>query len=102
VRASGGSKSIPQTIREVNLPGRIRAAGGASLKKAGEFFGWEPGRVTKTAAEFTKDELLARGWTKERLLNVAEGYEHISRITPGNRSAPGRAAQLRQIAKLLD
>lgn len=100
--SSGHPRSIPQTLKEVNLPGRIRAAGGASLKEAGEFFGWEPARITKTAADFTKDQLLARGWTKQRLLDVAEGYEHIARITPNNPSAAGRAAQLRDIAKQFD
>ena len=99
---SGSPGKIPQTLREVDLPGRIRAAGGASLKEAGEFFGWEPAKVTRTAADFTKDELLARGWAKERLLNVAEGYEHILRITPDNPSAAGRAAQLQELAKLFD
>jgi hypothetical protein len=39
---------------------------------------------------------------KQRLLDVAEGYEHIARTTPNNPSAVGRAAQLREIAKLLD
>ena len=39
---------------------------------------------------------------KKQLLEVAEGYEHIARITPSNPSAAGRAAQLREIAKLLD
>jgi hypothetical protein len=73
-----------------------------SLKEASEFFGWEPGRVIKTAADFTKEELLNRGWTKERLLDVAEGNEHIVRITPHNPSAAGRAARLREIARLLD
>jgi hypothetical protein len=102
VRNTGGNPPrIPQTLKEVDLPGRIRAAGGASLKDAGEFFGWEPAKVTKTAADFTKDELLARGWTRERLVDVAEGYEHIARITPNNPSAAGRAAQLREIANLL-
>ena len=84
---------VPKTLREVDLPRRIRAAGGASLKEAGEFFGWEAARIKKTA-DFTKDELLTRGWTKERLLHVAEGYEHIARITPQNPSAAGRAARL--------
>jgi hypothetical protein len=103
VHNSGGtSPNVPRTLREVDLPGRIRAADGASLKEAGEFFGWEPGRVTKTAADFTKDELLAKGWTRDRLLDVADGYDHIARITPNNPSAAGRAAQLREIAKLLD
>jgi hypothetical protein len=87
-------RKVPETLREVDLPGRIRAAGGANLKEAGEFFGWEPMRVTKSSADFTKDELLARGWTKERLLDVAEGYDHVTRITPNNPSAAGRAAQV--------
>ncbi|HKI31768.1 MAG TPA: hypothetical protein VKA46_07860 [Gemmataceae bacterium] len=100
--SSGTPANVPQTLKDVALPGRIRAAGGASLKEAGEFFGWEPVQVTKTAADFTKDQLLAKGWTKERLVDVAEGYEHINRITPNNPSAKGRAAQLREIAKLLD
>jgi len=94
--------TAPRTLREVDLPARIRAAGGASLKEAGEFFGWEPARVTKSAADFTKDQLIARGRTKERLLDVAEGYEHIARITLNNPSAAGPANQLREIAKLLD
>jgi hypothetical protein len=84
------------------VPRRIRAAGGANLKEAGDFFGWEPAQTTKSAADFTKDQLLAKGWTKDRLLDVAEGYEHIARITPSNPSARGRARQLREIAKLLD
>jgi hypothetical protein len=100
--ASGYPQKTPQTLKDVDLPGRIRAAGGASLKEAGEFFDWEPAKVTKTAADFTKAQLLAGGWTKQRLLDVAEGYEHIARITPNNPSAAGRAAQLREIAKLLD
>lgn len=90
------------TLREVDLPGRIRKAGGATLREAGEFFGWKPSSLTKAASDFTKDQLLEKGWTKERLLDVAEGYEHIARITPKNPSAAGRAAQLREIAELFD
>jgi hypothetical protein len=58
--------------------------------------------VSKSAADFTKDELLVKGWTRDRLLDVADGYDHIARITPNNPSAAPRAAQLREIAKLLD
>lgn len=72
------------------------------MKEGGEFFGCKPRSVTKTGVDFTKDQLLAEGWTKERLLDVAEGYEHIARITPPNPSAAGRVAQLREIAKLFD
>jgi hypothetical protein len=89
-------------LRDVDLPGRIRKAGGATLKEAGEFFGWKARSVTKTPADFTKDRLVAKGWTKERLLDVADGYEQIAQITPRNPSAAGRAAQLREIAKLFD
>jgi hypothetical protein len=99
---SGTPPNIPQTLKYVDLPRRIRAAGGASLKEAGEFFGWEPARVTKAAPDFTIGQLLARGWTKERLVDVAEAYEHIARITPKNPSASGRAAQLRELAMLFD
>jgi hypothetical protein len=58
--------------------------------------------VTKSVADFTKEQLQANGWTRQRLLDVAEGYEHIARITPNNPSAVGRAAQLREIARLFD
>jgi hypothetical protein len=59
--ASGNPGKIPKTLKDVDLRGRIRAAGGASLKEAGEFSGWEPTMTAKTADDFTKDELLARG-----------------------------------------
>jgi hypothetical protein len=96
------SRSNPRTLKEVDLGGRVRAAGGSNLKEAGEFFGWKPSRVIKGVGDFTKDELFLRGWSKERLLDVAEGYEPIARITPDNPSAAGRAAQLREIATLFD
>jgi hypothetical protein len=95
-------RRVPRTLKEVDLPGRIRSAGGANLKEAGEFFGWDPASVTKHASDFTKQELIARGWTKKRLLDVAEGYEHIARITPTNPSAAGRAQQLCELADLFD
>ena len=96
------SKKPPRTLKEVDLPERIRAAGGMNLKEAGELFGWEPKRITKKAADFSKAELFARGWTKERLLAVAEGYEHVARITPSNPSAPLRARQMREFAELVE
>jgi hypothetical protein len=92
--------SKPQTLAEVRLPERIRAAGGANLREAGEFFGWDPGIVTKGTSEFTTEQLLQHGWTKEILLDVAGAYEDIARITPHNPSAAGRAAQLRALAEL--
>jgi len=89
-------------LKEVDLRGRVRAAGGTDLKDAGKFFGWEGRAPTKGIGDFTKDQLLANGWTKEVLLDVADGYAHIARITPANPSAAGRAAQLREIAKIFD
>jgi hypothetical protein len=54
--------------------------------------------VTQAAPDFTAGQLLARRWTRRRLLDFAEGHEQVARITPGNPSAVGRAAQLREIA----
>ena len=96
------SKPVPRTLSEVNLPKRIRAAGGANLRETGEFFGWEPGIVTKEVNDFTKEQLLRHGWTQEILLDVADAYEAIARITPNNPSAGGRAVQLRALADLHD
>jgi hypothetical protein len=84
------------------LPGRIWASGAKNLKEVGDFFGWEPTRVTKSIGDFTKEQLTAYGWIRERLINVAEGYEQVVRITPNNPSAAGRAAQLRDLATLFD
>ncbi|HXD85418.1 MAG TPA: hypothetical protein VN641_02920 [Urbifossiella sp.] len=92
--------SKPRTLAEVRLLQRIRAAGGMNLREAGEFFGWEPGIVTKGISDFTKEQLTQHGWTKEILLDVAEAYEDIARITPNNPSAAGRSAQLRSLAEL--
>ena len=97
VSGDGDPTDIPQTLSKVNLPQRIKDATGGTLREAGEFFGWKPSHVTKEASDFTKEQLLANGWTKEHILNVAEGYEHVVRITPGNPSAQGRADQLREI-----
>jgi hypothetical protein len=99
---NGAPKKVPQSLAEVKLRDRIRAAGGSSLKEAGEFFGWEPGRVIKGPVDFTKELLVSKGWTKERLMDVAAAYEQIARITPSNPSAAGRAEQLRELATLFD
>lgn len=64
---------------------------------------WGPSDGSKSAVDSTREQLLARGWTKERLLEVARKYEWIEILTPGggNPSAAGRAAQLREIVKQL-
>jgi hypothetical protein len=90
---------FPQTLPEVKLVERIGASG-MTPRQAGDFFGWEKARVSKGIGDFTKDQLLAKGWTKERLINVAQGYEDIARITPDNPSAASRVAQLRELAGL--
>jgi RHS repeat-associated protein len=97
----GPSPAPPKTLREVDLTSRVKAAGGRGMAEEGDFFGWETGRVSKTAKDFSKEGLLSRGWTRERLSSVAEGYEHIARITPNNPSAAGRAQQIRDIIKRL-
>jgi hypothetical protein len=87
------------TLKEIGLKERIARANGATPADAGKFFGWEPTRITKDPADFTQQELLERGWTKNVLDDVAEGYELITAITPTNPSAAGRAKQLRDIAQ---
>ncbi len=98
--SDGAPVTPPQTLREVDLKSRIRRAGHSDLREVGEFFGWEPTRVIKSVGDFTVERLTEEGWTEQRLLDVAEGYEHIARLTPGNPSAEGRAEQLRTLAEL--
>jgi hypothetical protein len=89
----------PKTIKDVDLPGRIeKATGSRNLKETGDFFGWRPRHITKDVGEFTKEELLAKGWSKESLLDIAQAYDDIKGITPDNPSAEGRAKQLRELA----
>ena len=95
-------KKLPQTLHEAALAARIQAAGGDKPKLVADFFGWKPSYVTKVASDFDKMELLAKGWTKERLLDLAQAYEDVARITLSNPSALGRAKQLREIAKIFD
>jgi hypothetical protein len=90
---------VPQTIGEVGLKKLIEGSG-MNLSQAGKFFGWGGRAVTKGIANFTKEQLLANGWTKARLLAGAKAYEHVARITPQNPSAAGRAKQLRELATL--
>jgi len=86
----------PSTLKEVNLKGIIKGYG-MVLADEGDFFGWTPTIVTKSARDFTRDGLLARGWTRERVEQVAIAYENIARITPTNPSAANRAVQFRDI-----
>jgi hypothetical protein len=98
----GKLQVAPKTLRDVNLKGTMQGYG-KTLAEEGKFFGWHPSSVSKSTSDFTKEQLLGRGWTKERLLEVAEKYEWINKLTPGhgNPSAAGRAAQLREILEKL-
>jgi hypothetical protein len=51
-------------LREVDLPGRVRAPGQSNLKGVGEFLGGETSQVAKGEEDFTKQQVLEKGWTK--------------------------------------
>jgi hypothetical protein len=85
-------------VQEVGLTARI-AESGMTPAQAGKFFGWGNREITKPLSSFTRQSLQGAGWNKEKLLNVAKGYERLAKET-GNPSAPGRAEQLRELAKL--
>jgi hypothetical protein len=53
-------------LKAVDLPGKIRASGNLNVATVGDFFGWETGYVSKTAANFTREQLLANGWKKSK------------------------------------
>jgi RHS repeat-associated protein len=54
---------------------RLLESLGFSPSKAKVFFGWGKGTaLTKTLEDFTKEELLANGWTKENLVKLARTY----------------------------
>src|SRR4051794_24653816 len=59
-----GPRPIPQTLKEVNLPGRIRASGATNLQDVGRFFVWEPIRCMKGVGDFTKQQPLGHGSTR--------------------------------------
>mgnify|MGYP000597034603 CR=1 FL=1 len=92
----------PRTITEVELPRRLTAAGAQDHRQVSKFFGWNIQQAVRDPAEFSLEMLSVEGWTQSRLLELAEGYEHVSRITPENPSAWPRAVQLRQIAGLYE
>lgn len=86
-------------LGNIKLKERIGRANGATPAEARKFFGWERRRVTKSALDFTRKQLAARGWTRDVIEDVAAAYEEIDRLTGGhgNPSAAGRASQLREI-----
>jgi hypothetical protein len=81
----------------------IKDASGMGLKEAGEYFGWATRAVTKKAGDFTKADLIAKGFTRDVLEKMANAYEQIAQLVSKtgnvNQSAPGRAEQLREIIR---
>jgi RHS repeat-associated protein len=81
----------------------IEEASGMSTAQAGKYFGWLPEKVTKVASEFTKSDLVAKGFTRDVLIKMAQAYEQIASVVSNkgntNPSAPGRAEQLYEIVK---
>ena len=67
--------------------------------------GGNPDQRGVVAADFTKDQLAGKGFTKEVLEQMAEAYEAIAKQASGkgnfNPSAPSRAAQLRELIEQL-
>jgi len=72
---------------------------GASESVAAVGSGVVAGAVGDLASQGTQVALQKAGWTKESLLNVAEGYRKIAAATP-NKSAPLCAEQLESLAKI--
>ena len=59
----GKLQIAPKTLRDVNLKGTMQGYG-KTLAEEGKFFGWHPSSVSKSTSDFTKEQLLGRGWTK--------------------------------------
>ena len=91
-------KNVAELVNEVSLVARI-ARSGMTPRQAKELFGWGSQEITKPLSSFSRESLEAAGWTKDKLLDVAQGYRELAGATP-NPSAPLRAAQLESLAKL--
>ena len=90
-------KNVSEVVNEVSLVARI-ARSGMVPRQAKEFFGWGSQEITKPLSSFSRESLEAAGWTKDKLLDVAQGYSNLAGGTP-NPSASLRAAQLESLAK---
>jgi len=74
--------------------------------QAGRYFGWGRGSsLTKNASNFTKEQLVKDGFTREILEEMAEAYEGIAKTLSkndlANHAAPARAKQIRDILENL-
>lgn len=85
----------------LGLTQQISRATGMTPAAAGEYFGWVGRIVTKDATMFSKADLVARGFTRPVLQNMAWIYQRVTQLTPANPSAASRAQQLREILDLL-
>jgi len=92
------AKTTGEIVKDVGLAGRIGQSG-MTTRQAGEFFGWGSKEITKPLSSFSRESLGTAGWTREKLLDVAQGYRKLAEVTP-NKSAPLRAEQLENLANL--
>jgi hypothetical protein len=93
-----GGRTTGEIVKDVNLVGRIGQSG-MTTRQAGEFFGWGSKEITKPLSSFSREGLEGAGWTKYKLLYVAQGYRKLAKVTP-NKSDPLRAEQLENLSKL--
>jgi hypothetical protein len=95
----------PKTAGGHGLAEIIEGASGWKPKQAGDYFGWIGRGVTKRASDFSKADLIQKGFTKDVLERMAEAYEAIAKLPSSkgnfNPSAASRAQQIREILKEL-
>ncbi len=104
-KAADAAKEVADKAKpgDFGLKQIIQDASGMSLKEAGKYFGWATRAVTKSAEDFTKEDLISKGFTRQVLEKMASAYEQIAQVVSKsgnvNESAPGRAEQLREIIR---
>jgi hypothetical protein len=102
-RAAEEAKKTVEKVKpgDFGLRRIVEDVSGMNLRQAGDYFGWKVKEVTKGFGDFSKADLIAKGFTKEVLMKMAEAYERIAETASKNgflnESAPGRAQQLREI-----
>lgn len=103
--AVGDLLVAPKTAGSHGLADIIKGASGWSSRQAGDYFGWVGRGVTKGASDFTKADLIRKGFTKDVLERMADAYEAIAKLPSPkgnfNPSAASRAQQLREILEEL-
>lgn len=93
-KAKVGSKVSQRTslIKAIHATGK-------TTTELGDFFGWESKCNTKSASDFTREQIENFGLTKEMVEGLAKGYYETAMVpgTRANMSANLRAIQLREI-----